>query len=108
MGLASLTTPEMRTPPLIRELQIISRVSTLENCCIALVSCPASLSNKAKGERESGNFGHISCICALSKLEFETTNQIVDHPSLPWYQHAYHGNESESAITESPTSVRLT
>ena len=67
-------------------------------CDLCIVSCPASLSNKAKGERESGNFGHISCICALSKLEFETTNQIVDQLSLPWYQRTYHGNESESAI----------
>ena len=42
-----------------------------------VVSCPASLSNKAKRERESGNFGHISYICNI---------------------HTYHGNENCSVI----------
>ena len=44
-----------------------------------LVLCPASLSKKAKGERESGNFQHISCICARFSLGFETANQIAEH-----------------------------
>ena len=43
-----------------------------------LVSCPASLSNKAKGERESGNFRNFSCICERASLNFQTTNQIVE------------------------------
>ena len=37
-----------------------------------------SLSNKAKGERESGNFRNFSCICERASLNFQTTNQIVE------------------------------
>ena len=47
-------------------MQLASSVRTYTYTCmrapLRVVSCPASLSNKAKGERESGNFRNFSCI----------------------------------------------
>ena len=41
------------------------------------LSLVPSLSSE-KGERESGKFRHISCICERVSSEFETTNQIAE------------------------------
>ena len=52
-------------------------------------SCPASLSNKAKGARESGNFGHISCTVPVGirirdgRHRYRENMEINDSPIQP-------------------------
>ena len=53
----------------------VSVVRQIHSIEFYVVSCPASLSNKMKGESK---FRHFSCICARFSLEFETTNQIAE------------------------------
>ena len=69
----------------------------------ALVSCPASLSNKAKGERESGNFRNFSCICERASLNFQTTNQIVER----FINTANNSRISDIIVYESRASILL-